>query len=149
MNYLDLPWLTLTYIELPWIIFKSFAKFHISIFLSEWLTDWVSDMAYPWDAYASKNAFEGRNLAGTKSIFGSSSAIYAFLPYCWLGFIDTALEKFTLDKISDMQKFLNCFVHICLVFLCRPGNNSRLSGNPTKCQNIFCNGTEHIHTILI
>ena len=30
----------------------------------------------------------------------------------------------------------------------RPGNNSRLSGNPAKCQNIFCNGTEHIHTIL-
>ena len=31
----------------------------------------------------------------------------------------------------------------------RPGNNSWLSGNPAKFQNIFCNGTEHIHTILI
>ena len=28
------------------------------------------------------------------------------------------------------------------------GNNSRLSGNPAKCQNIFCKGTEHIHTII-
>ena len=31
----------------------------------------------------------------------------------------------------------------------RPGNNSRLSGNQAKCQNIFCNGTEHVHTKLI
>ena len=56
LNYLQLPWITMNYFGLPWIILNSFAKFHISIFLTQWVTDWVSDMADPWDAYASKKS---------------------------------------------------------------------------------------------
>ena len=32
-------------------------------------------------------------------------------------------------------------------YLYRLGNSSWLSAYPTKCQNVFCNSSEHIHNI--
>ena len=54
LNYLELPWIALNYLELScialncleshWIIFKSFAKFHISIFVTQWVTWQILEM---------------------------------------------------------------------------------------------------------
>ena len=41
-------------------VVQSCVTFHISIFLTELLSEWVSDMADPWDAYASKNILRSK-----------------------------------------------------------------------------------------
>ena len=47
-----------------------------SLWLTEWVSDRVSDMADPWDAYASKNLNDIGQFLGVKTPLGLASDIY-------------------------------------------------------------------------